>query len=70
MHVEDEHRDRDQHEQERDHDRETRDGSLSAAAPAELHVAHGEHGVGERRDEESDGDLARLVAQDPLHDAR
>ena len=37
---------------------------------ADTHVAHREHGVGERRDEHADRELARPVAQDRLHDPR
>ena len=38
--------------------------------PLELHLAQREHRVHERRDEESDCDLARLVAQERLDDPR
>ena len=36
----------------------------------ELNLAHRQHGVGERGDEQADRQLARLVAEERLHDAR
>ena len=62
--VEHEDDDADDDEQVRDHDREAGYGS----SVLEHHFAQREHGVDERGDEESDRDLARLVAQDRLHD--
>ena len=63
--VEHEDDDADDDEQVRDHDREA--GYRSSVL--EHHFAQREHGVDECGDEESDRDLARLVAQDRLHDA-
>ena len=39
-------------------------------ADPRLHLAHGKHGMNEGRDEDADGQLARLVAKKVLHDAR
>ena len=40
------------------------------AVAVELHLAHGKHGVGERRHEQTDRQLAWPVAEERLHDAR
>ena len=68
VHVDDENRDAGQDEQERRHDRDAR--HLAGAVAVVDHLADGEDGVNERRDEEADRELARLVAQDALDDAR
>ena len=58
----------DKNEHERRHDRDA--GHVARAVAVDRHLAEREDGVDERRDEESDRELARLVPQDALHDAR
>ena len=64
--VQHEHDHADHHEEIGDDDGEAR----HRAAILEPHFAQGEHRMNERGDEQADRDLARLVAQDRLDDAR
>ena len=68
VHVDDKNRDAGDHEQERGHDRNSR--HLAGAVAVVGHLAGGEDGVNESGDEQADRELARLVAQDALDDAR
>ena len=68
LYVDDEHRDARKNEQERGHDRDA--GHVASAVTVVCHLAQGEDRVHERRDEQTNRKLARLVAQDALHDAR
>ncbi len=68
LHVDDEHRDADEHEDERRDDRDA--GHLTGAVTVVRDLPDGEDRVDERRDEEADRKLARLVAQDALDDPR
>ena len=45
-------------------------GHVAGAVTVVRHLAQGEDRVHERRDEQTDRELARFVAQDALHDAR
>ena len=64
--VQHEHHHADHHEEIGDDDGKAR----HRPAILEPHLAQGEHRMNERGDEEADRDLARLVAQDRLDDAR
>ena len=45
-------------------------GTWPCAVAVDRHLAEGEDGVDKGRDEETDRELARLVSQNALHDAR
>jgi len=69
VHVHDENGDAGQGEHERHDDRDA--GHLTRLARVtRLDLADREESVHERRDEQADGELARTVAEQPLHDAR
>ena len=68
VHVEHEHDDRAEDEPVVDDDGEARQRPAAGALAVDL--AQDRHGVGERADEQSDGQLATAVVQDRPHDAR
>ena len=69
MDVGDEHDDGGDDQQEGDKDGHARHRRLLALT-RELDLAHREHGVGERADEDADCELARPILQDRAHDPR
>ena len=68
VYVDDQHRDADENEQEGSQQRDS--GHLARTVAVVDDLADGEDRMDERRDKEPDRELARLVSQDALHDAR
>ena len=68
VHVDDEDRDAQENENKRRYERDA--WHVAGAVAVDGHLAEREDGVDEGRDEETDRELARLVPQNALHDAR
>ena len=68
VHIHDENCDAQENEDERRHDRDAR--HVARAVSVDGYLAEREDGVDEGRNEETDRELAWLVPQDALHDAR